>query len=312
MRVSLLLAFVLAVSPPLLADANFRIATHNLNRLFDDNDDGLQEKILSSRAFQKRIAASAKQIGDVLGLPRVLALQEIENRNVLERIALEIERRYGIRYRGVLLAGNDVSGINVGFLVHDDVEIRHVEQLFRDRQLPRDGNPLFSRPPLLLEICDDDRCLALINLHLRSMRGLADPRRRERVIDKRRRQAESLATWIDRRQRAFPGQALMLLGDFNALTPSDNWLDVAGILRGLGDNPETQIRERDLIESDLVDLTRKIPAERRYSYIFRRQKQQLDYMLVNRAFTARVENIAFTRIEYRLSDHAALYVDLQW
>ena len=144
------------------------------------------------------------------------------------------------------------------------------------------------------------------------MRGLDDPNRRERVLDKRLRQSEMLASWINRHQQEYPRAALMLIGDFNALTPSDEWLDVAGILRGQGDNENTAARERDLVEPDLVDLTLAIPARGRYSYIFRRQKQQLDYMFVNRAFDAGIEQIVFTRIEYRLSDHAALYVDLRW
>ncbi len=312
MRLTLLLALCLALFPPLRADADFRIATQNLDRLFDDVDDGRREKVVSTQRFRKRVAIAAERIGGRLGLPRILALQEVENQNVLAQIARAIERDYGVRYRAVLLAGNDISGINLGFLVRDDVEIRHVQQLFAARRLPRDGNPLFSRPPLLLEACADGNCLVLVNLHLRSMRGLADARRRERVLDKRQRQAETLARWIDRFQQDRPGDALMLLGDFNALTPSDDWLDVAGILRGQGDNRDTAARERDLIEPDLVDLTRAIPTERRYSYIFRRQKQQLDYMLVNRAFTGEIGQIAFTRIEYRLSDHAALYVDLRW
>ena len=312
MRASLLLTLCLFLCPPLQADTDLRIATQNLNRLFDDVDNGRREKVVSSERFAKRISVATDRIGGRLGLPHILALQEVENRHVLERLARAIDRRHGMRYRSLLLDGHDLSGINVGFLVRDEIEIRRVEQLFREHSLPRDGNPLFSRPPLLLEACASGRCLVLVNLHLRSMSGLADPDRRERVLDKRLQQAETLAIWIDRQQQENPAQALMLLGDFNALTPSDDWVDVAGILRGAGDNEDTLARERDLIDPDLIDLTRAIPVERRYSYIFRRLKQQLDYMFVNRGFDAEIKQIAFTRIEYRLSDHAALYVDLHW
>ena len=312
MRASLLVTLCLVACLPMQAAADLRIATQNLNRLFDDVDDGLREKVVSASRFHKRISIAAERIGGRLGLPHILALQEVENQRVLDRLSRRIEQRYAVTYRGLLLAGNDVSGINLGYLVRDNIEIRRVEQLFHDKRLPRDGSPLFSRPPLLLEACSDDDCLLLVNLHLRSMRGLGDPMRRERVIDKRLRQAEMLATWLDRQQRVNPAQALMLLGDFNALTPSDEWLDVAAILRGDGDNPDTAARERDLVDPDLLDLTQKIPLGRRYSYIFRRQKQQLDYMFVNRDFAAWIEQIAFTRIDYRLSDHAALYVDLRW
>ncbi len=312
MRVTLLLGLCLLSCPPLQADADLRIATQNLDRLFDDVDNGRREKVVPTERFLERISIAADRIGGRLGLPHILALQEVENREVLERLARAIEQRHGVRYRARLLEGHDLSGINLGFMVRDEVDIRRVEQLFRERILPRDGNPLFSRPPLLLEACAGGNCFVLVNLHLRSMRGLDDPDRRERVLDKRLRQAETLANWIDRQQQEHPAQALMLLGDFNALTPSDEWLDLAGILRGAGENEDTLARERDLIEPDLVDLTRAIPTERRYSYIFRRQRQQLDYIFVNRAFSAEIRQVAFTRIEYRLSDHAALYVDLHW
>ena len=312
MRVTLLLGLCLLLCPPLQADADLRIATQNLDRLFDDVDNGRREKVVPTERFLERISIAADRIGGRLGLPHILALQEVENREVLERLARAIEQRHGVRYRARLLEGHDLSGINLGFMVRDEVDIRRVEQLFRERILPRDGNPLFSRPPLLLEACAGGNCFVLVNLHLRSMRGLDDARRRERVIDKRLRQAEMLAAWVDRQQRDNPAQALMLIGDFNARTPSDEWLDVTAILRGAGDNPDTALRERDLIEPDLIDLTLGIPVERRYSYIFRRHKQQLDYIYVNRALRAEFRQVAFTRIEYRLSDHAALYVDLRW
>ncbi len=171
MRASLLLTLCLALCLPLPAGAELRIATQNLNRLFDNVNDGLREKVVSAKQISKRISIAADRIGGRLGLPQLLALQEVENLRVLDRLARLIEQRYGVTYRGLLLAGHDVSGINLGYLVRDDVDIRRIEQLFRDQRLPRDGSPLFSRPPLLLEACVVGGCLLLVNLHLRSMRG---------------------------------------------------------------------------------------------------------------------------------------------
>jgi phosphate uptake regulator len=76
-------------------------------------------------------------------------------------------------------------------------------------------------------------------------------------------------------------------------------VDVAGIIRGNPQNRNTRIQGRDLVEPDLVDLTRLIAPQERYSFIFRRKKQQLDYMLVN-------------RIEKRFSDHAGLLARFNW
>lgn len=296
----------LALAAPAAAAESLGILTQNLNRLFDDVDDGNQELVIPGDRFERRVRTAAKRIAEHFGLPQIVALQEVENRRVLRRIASEIEARHGARYRPVLLPGQDVSGINLGFLVRRGVRIREARQLFRNASLEPGGNPLFSRPPLLLEACYRGDCLTLVNLHLRSMRGIDDPEDGARVRHKRLAQAEMLAAWIDREQREKPRASLLVLGDFNALTPSDAQVDVAGIIRGNPDNARTRLRGRDLIDPDLVDLTALIPAERRYSFIFRRQKQLLDYMLVNRAFAAEVESIGFSRIYYRLSDHAGL------
>ena len=301
-RLALLLCIVLTA--PAGAAEPLRILTQNMNRLFDDVDDGNRETVLATPRFEQRVVIAAERLGGYFDLPHIVALQEVENLNVLDRIAAEIEARYAVRYRRVLLPGHDVSGINLGYLVRTGVEIRRVEQLFRDARLDLDGSPLFSRPPLYLDACRREDCLALVNVHLRSMRGIDDPEDGARVRRKRLLQAETLAAWADRRQRQV--SSLLLLGDFNALRPSDAHVDVIGIVRGDPDGSRPRLRGRDLVEPDLLDLTESIPAGRRYSFIFRRQKQQLDYMFANRGFAGELDRIAFGRIQYRLSDHAGL------
>ncbi len=311
-RIGLILLCCVALLPTSLAADSLRVLSQNMNRLFDDVDDGNREKVLSSNRFQSRVRIAAKAFAENYYLPDVIALQEVENLNVLRAIADEIERRYGTRYRSVLLPGHDVSGINLGYLVRYRVDIRKAAQLFRDEIFGPDAQPLFSRPPLYLEACRVGTCLLLLNLHLRSMRGLDDNRRRTRVARKRLRQAEAVAAWANRTQHATSPASLLLLGDFNALTPGDEHVDVAGIIRGNPDNSRARLPGRDLVEPDLVDLSAQIPAAKRYSYIFRRQKQQLDYLFVNQAFAAKLERIAFGRINYRLSDHAGLYAAFRW
>ncbi len=308
----LVLLLCLALAAPAAAAEPLRILTQNMNRLFDDVDDGNREPVLATKRFEQRIRTAANHFAGRFGLPHVIALQEVENLNVLGRIAAEIEARHATRYRLVLLPGHDVSGINLAYLVRDGIRIRKVEQLFRDATLGHGGSPLFSRPPLYLDICFSEDCLALVNVHLRSMRGIDDPEDGARVRRKRLLQAETLAAWADRRQRLSPAPSLLLLGDFNALRPSDAHVDVIGIVRGAPDNSRTSLRGRDLVEPDLIDLTEAIPAARRYSFIFRRQKQQLDYMFVNRGFAADVDRIAFGRIHYRLSDHAGLIAQFRF
>ena len=309
-----LLLLLLVNLAPAQAAESIRILSQNVNRLFDDVDNGNHEKVLSTQRFRNKVKIAARKIGDYYNLPEIIALQEVENLNVLGEVAGEIWQRYGLRYQLVLLPGQDISGINLGYLIHPALEIHEVDQLFASTRLDNSDHLLFPRPPLYLELCRLDRCLSLLNLHLRSMRGIdsTEAAERDRVLAKRWQQGNRIATWVNRFQQANPGASLLLLGDFNALTPPDSKLDLAGIIRGNPDNGDSRRKASDLVEPDLVDLTLQIPEARRYSYIFRKQKQQLDYMLVNSDFTPRLSTIEFGRIDYRFSDHAGLIARFEW
>ena len=311
----LILTLILAapiLTVPASAAEPLRVLSQNMNRLFDNIDDGNDEKVLSAARFRQRVKTAAKKFGEHHGLPHIIALQEVENLNVLAKIAAQIRHRYNARYRLILIPGQDLSGINLAYMVRFGVEIRKVDALFRNKTYQPGDIPLFSRPPLYLEACYIENCLSLLNLHLRSMRGIDSAADGERVRRKRLQQAETIARWSDRFQKSRPRASLLLLGDLNALTPSDGHVDIAGIIRGNPDNQGARLRGRDLVEPDLVDLTRLVPKAERYSFIYRRQKQQLDYMLVNRSFAADIETIAFSRIDYHFSDHAGLVAWFRW
>jgi len=307
-----ILILLLVLITPAVNAESLRILSQNMNRLFDDIDDGNNEKILSRGRFQQRVKSAAEKFGDDFRLPHIMALQEVENLNVLRQIAAEIRRRYRADYRLVLLPGQDISGINLAFLVRHDVAIKKVEQLFRSATFDLTGNPLFSRPPLYLEACMIKKCISLLNVHLRSMRGIDSDRDGKRVTGKRLRQAETIAAWSNEFQHSRTEASLLLLGDFNALTPTDKHVDVAGIIRGNPDNTAAGLGGRDLVDPDLVDITELITPAKRYSFIFRRNRQQLDYMFVNQSFGAEVKAIDFSRIDYHFSDHAGLLAWLEW
>ncbi|MEM7564345.1 MAG: hypothetical protein AAF353_15035 [Pseudomonadota bacterium] len=310
-RLTLIIASILF---PTLATAAepLSILTQNLNQLFDHIDDGNREKIVSRGRYRQKIRGVAKNMIEEFKLPHIIAVQEVENLRVLRDLAAELYGRSGAIYQSVLMPGLDVSGIDVGFLVNTNLKIEKVEQLFFNQQINGGDTPLFSRPPLLLRVCRVEKCLSLVNLHMRSMRGISSERRGERVRHKRQQQAETLARWINRFQSDQPSSNLMILGDFNALTPSDKHVDVAGILRGNPDQSRPQLISTDLIKRDLVDLTLLIPQKRRYSYIFRQKKQQLDYLLLNQTTELQLESIGFGRINYRVSDHAGLIAEFSW
>jgi hypothetical protein len=306
-----LLLLSLVVTATVRAET-FVILSQNMHRLFDDIDDGRRETVLTRDDFRDRVDDAATRFAGVFGLPHIIALQEVENLNVLQRIAARIRQAHDVEYKPLLIPGQDISSINTGFLVRHGVHVRQLEQLFRKRRAPFDDNPLFSRPPLLLDACYRARCVTIMNLHLRSMRGIDSAEEGERVARKRRRQAEAIAGWSHRFQQTDPAAGLILLGDFNALTPSDNHVDVAGILLGRPDNLRARLKSADRLDPDLVDLTRRIPTQRRYSYIFHRHKRQLDYMFVSQALAGAVTDIDYGRIDFRFSDHAGLLARFDW
>lgn len=306
-----MLLIACALLPAAQADS-FSIVSQNMNRLFDDIDDGNREQVVATKIFRARVERAVDKFADDFALPQVIALQEVENLNVLRLIAAGIRRRHAIDYQAILISGQDFSSLNLGFLVQPGVTIRKSQQLFRDHQLKFDASPLFSRPPLLLHACYRNRCLSLINLHLRSMRGINSAGDGKRVAHKRLQQAQAVARWVDQQQRSKPDAWLALLGDFNALTPADTHVDVAGIIRGDPDNSRTRLVSADLVNPDLVDLTQQIPPHRRYSFIFRQKKQQLDYVYVNQPLAAVRSSIEYSRIDYAFSDHAGLLVKFNW
>ena len=303
---------ILVLVSPLYAGESIRIVSQNMNQFFDNIDDGKKEKVSSNAMFYQKVEAASTKIINQFKLPDILALQEVENRNVLAKISETVHARSGVRYQAVLLEGNHSTDINVAYLIKQQFKIKTAIQLFKRERLAYDQSLLFSRPPLYLETCIESNCISLLNLHLRSMRGIRSASKGERVRLKRLEQASIIARWIDSFQQSRPEDSLLVLGDFNGLTPSDAYVDVVGTILGKPNNSNIEKQAADWIRKDLKDLTRAIPAPNRYSYIYRKKKQILDYMFTNSKFKPKLINIAFSRINYDFSDHAALVADFTW
>ena len=209
------------------------------------------------------------------------------------------------------MEGNDLSGIDVGYLVDTDLNVRQSRQLFKNTRLKPGSSPLFSRPPLLIEVCKQT-CLTLVNVHLRSMRGLGSAQKGKRVARKRITQAEHLAMWVDQFQDKNADKFLLITGDLNALQPADKYADIVGILIGNPDNSGKVYAGRDVIKNDLSNLIEMIPRDRRFSYIYKGRKQVLDYMLASTNFSPKLKNISFAPLDRNFSDHAGLLAEFNW
>ncbi len=304
----LLIAGTLTAST--LASETFSILSQNMNRLFDDVDNRLG-KLETTARYRQRIELTASKLIHYYDTPEIIALQEVENIHVLQDIADRVRQSGGPTYQVALLEGNDISGIDIGYLVRSSLKIKQKKQLFKNDRLSLNHSPLFSRPPLLVEVCKH-YCLTLVNVHLRSMRGLRTPDKSRRVAEKRLSQAEQLALWTDQFQNQFPDRFLMITGDFNALQPSDRYTDIIGILVGNPDNNGKRYVARDRIRKNLSNLVRKINPARRFSYVYKGKQQVLDYMLVSRNFSHKLKNIQFGEIDREFSDHAGLLAEFSW
>jgi predicted extracellular nuclease len=303
------------------------VASYNMLRLYDDVDDPGSDVVLSTDAFFTRLFNAGRTICSYLGAPDILAVVEVENLNVLNRLAQAINQS-GVmgcerwpEYKAYLQPGNDPGNINVGFLVRGDnvpvvnlprVQVQEVVQLGKATvQTNPDGSTslLNDRPPLLLRAVVNESGgasypVTVVVNHLRSLNGVNSTApgpngwstEGARVRAKRAAQARFLAEQIQARQVANPAEHLVVLGDFNAFEFNDGYADVMGIITGReAAASEVLNHVASPVTSPLTNLTLSLPPEDRYSYVFEGNAQALDHVLVNQAL---LDAVPRARIEH--------------
>ena len=120
--------------------------------------------------------------------------------------------------------------------------------------------------------------------HLRSLIGIDDPADGARVRDKRKRQAEFLAAYIQSRQAANPAERIVSVGDYNAFQFSDGFVDVMGAIGGTpapADQVVLPAGAAGVPNPPLTDLVTMLSPANRYSFVFGGNTQVLDHVLVN-------------------------------
>ena len=285
------------------------VGSFNLLRLFDEVNDSNGAVTLTPEALDKRLAKAALAICDYLKTPDILGAVEVENLRVLQLLSERIDATCAARpgYVPYLQPGNDVGGINVGFLVSSRltadgvarVEVLDVAQFGKETTLANPNGTtslLNDRPPLRLRArvhqdATSSYPLTVIVNHLRSLNDINDTlpgssgwaTGGERVRVKRGALAVYLAQLVQEMQQANPDEKIVLVGDFNAFEFNDGYVDVMGIIRGDA-APEDQVLTYmpSPVTTPLVDGSQLIadPAQR-YSYSFEGNAQTLDHVLVN-------------------------------
>ena len=294
------------------------VASFNLLRFFDDvNDPAIGEPVLTTAAFEARLADTSEAICAFLKTPDVLGIVEVENLATLQRLADAVNANVSgacpenPQYVAHLLDGNDVGGIDVGLLVSQRevragtprVAVSNLVQIGKDARFANpDGTSelLNDRPSLVAELevaaaNGNAVPLTVVVNHLRSLNGVNDTRpgsagwatSGERVRAKRVAQALDVANWIEARQQANPAERIVLVGDFNAFEFSDGLADVMGLITGREAAPGTVLAYADSpVTRPLTTLTTLLPQAERYSFTFEGNAQSLDHVVVNEAVFA--------------------------
>ena len=323
---------VSATPAPAPAPGEYTVATYNMERFYDTVDDpATSDVVLTPTAFANRLNKASLVIRNVMQTPDVIGVEEVENITTLQAIADKVNGdavaagQTNPGYSAYLMEGNDIGGIDVGFLVKNTVQVTAVTQEGKNTTYinPNTGQPelLNDRPPLILDATFQGSPLTVIVNHLRSLGSIDDPVDGNRVRTKRRAQAEFLANLIQGRQAADSSRQIVVLGDFNAYQFNDGYVDSVGTVKGTP-TPESEVilASPDLVNPDLIDAVDTFSADQKYSYSFDGNAQFLDHILLNAPARTAFTRIAAGRVDAdfpevyrndpnrpeRLSDHDPL------
>jgi len=266
----------------------YSLATFNLKDLFDTIDDPLTDDVvLSNQEYQRRLEKHALAISQPLEYPGLLAVQEVENANVLHDLIFRPEIK--IYYESLIEEGPDVRGIDLALLYrpdlvtilethshqgctglldglepdgNDDPE-RPTNVLTCDRNGDGvlDGNRLFSRPPLMTHLLlkpvqgtGPRLDFWVIVCHFKSKVG--DTSSTQYTLPRRTEQAQFIVGLVQQIRQSYPQSQLVVLGDFNDYpsSPPLQLIRTSGVISAMG-----------LVE-----------RESRYSYIYQGVSQYLD------------------------------------
>ena len=279
------------------AKGELLLVTQNLWRLVDDRPDTSADQPVDTLYMQQRLDAVARYMGDVLQWPHLLAVQEVEHVALLEDLLRRVREQGGPGYRIAMVEGLDPSGIDVALLYRSPVKVSDISSPFHGLRYKR--SPLYSRPPLVVSLSKPIKA-TLVIVHLRSGRDLEDERKGKNIQEKRRRQAQTLRTWM----LAQTGEVIVA-GDFNS---------------SFGDEIYQQPIEL-LEQPPFISVWQQLPEQERFSYIYQCRPQAIDNILLGPATLQRVLRAQVSRgnagYQYRLykrqppylvSDHDALGV----
>ena len=288
-----------ANNPAPAADANtLTVASFNAWNFFDTNDDPEKnEPVPTQEEYDRKSLKRAAAIcnADGLNQPLIIALQEVENDVVLQKLVDDVAATCGVTYEYYTLAGPDDRSIEVAFLTRADrVTVTAVNDRqgcsatdwgvdYENSDHPADVNCggdtpyyLHSRPPLELEaqitLGGSARTVYVINNHFKSKLGnsacaIAD------CTDWRVEEAQHVDSLVDGLLAADPNALVIVTGDLNDYynsAPLDTLDKTNGVLTNVWDDlPGPPSSGQGTIQ--------------RYNYIYNGVSQTFDHLLVSDA-----------------------------
>lgn len=278
-----------ALEPAGVPQGGLRIATFNLKNLFDTLDDPLTaDSILSEDEYRRRLRKRALAIQEVLAAPDLIALQEVENDQVLRDLLARPELTTTYDY--LWIDGPDLRGIDNALLYQpervslvsyesrqgctglvdglgpdgngDPLNPANGVTCDQDEDGLLDGNRLFSRPPLVAHFQlmgnPGPGEIWLVANHWKSKSE--DTGAVAYTLPRRIEQASFVAKIVASIQGHDTQANVVVLGDLNDTLASASL--------------------RVLAEAGLADLWDKLSFAQRYSYIYQGYSQPLDHILV--------------------------------
>lgn len=281
-KISLFLLF-LFLSSSLFCE-KITILTWNISNAFDVVDDPTKnDTIVSPEKYADKINLTAGVLKKYQ--PDFAALCEVENKKVLKELA----ERAGYPYY-YLEKGNDPRGINVALLSTQEVKY----QSNKNQPTPYPGNPSykFSRdcPSAEFETGSGNKFYLLIT-HLKS--NFRDDGKSEM---KREAQVKGILDIIENIYASQKEEPFILLtGDLNSVRYSSPL--------------------RILEKSGLYILNYLEKQEKFYTYIYKKEKQDLDYMVVNRKLYKKMKKRKLSSIQDKMvksvSDHFPILLEFE-
>lgn len=236
-------------------------------------------------ALALKLARLSDYVGNVLELPDVLGVVEVENLDVLQQLAAKIALDHGVTYTAYLEEGNDPGGIDVGYLVRGDrIDDIVVTQLDRNEMWfdPDDNamDTLNDRPTLRLEASFAGSPFAVLVVHPKSRSCVDRPTGStctqanvDRNRLKRFNQAKSIAARVQELQLQDQSRPLLVIGDFNDYVASDGFVHITGMIQGTYDDQANvvDLAAPNIVSPPLWNAVTSLPPNEQYSFLFTEQ-----------------------------------------